>query len=369
MRDVVFFSGHVPQGHLPPHLQGFHPRPGVPPHGAMVPPSSVATTATSELRAVLSQPTKLAQQQEQQLIQQRIQQQQLAQAQRDRDAAREREAREAREREHLRPRTPHQDRQSPGAPIISAHHRLPFPVQDVRPPSKIHAEPKVSPSAMETSRSSHVQPPTEFHLPPKDGRDGRPGSAFNPLDGRLPPDVRAPGMPHPERMGVPPHLFSGDVRFPHPGLFPSGALPRMGMDPRMIFPPGPAEHLTYLQHMAFADKQMQNLIAQQHGVPHSPHEIPMSGVGSRPPSRPTSAQPSPGVTPSPHPQQHSPGAMQPHQPHPGMVPAGPPAQGRPSIPAGPVMGTGHEAPLPGPSDPLFMLLQVCKHYQHSFHFW
>ncbi len=342
--------------------------------------SSASSVGTSELRAVLSQPSKLVQQQEQQLLQQRIQQQQLAQQQQQRErdalereaAAREREARErereARDREaaHLRPRTPHQERQSPGAPISSAHHRLPFPIQEPVRPSK-HAEPKVSPSAIE-ARASHAQPPppSEFHLPPKDVRevrDGRPGSAFNPPDGRLPAhpaDARTPGLPHPERMGVPPHLFPGEVRFPHPGLYPSGALsmgvpPRIGMDPRMLFTPGSAEHLTYLQHMAYADKQMQNLIAQQHGMQHSPHELPLPDR-SRPPSRPTSAQPSPGVTPSPHPQ-HSPGAIQPHQPHPGMVPA-PPPQGRPSIPSGPIMGTGHEAPLPGPSDPLFMLLQV-----------
>ena len=400
---LVCFAGHqqINQGHIPPHLQGYHPRPSVPPHSVMVSQAQPSSTSagTSELRAVLSQPSKLAQQ-EQQLIQQRLQQQQqlAQQQQREREArereavarereavarerearereavAREREAREreavarereAREREqHLRPRTPLQERQSPGAPIMSAVHRLPFPIQEAVRPSK-HAEPKVSPSALE-ARASHVQPPTDYHLP-KDIRDSRPGSAFNPPDGRLPThpaDARAPGMPHPERIGVPPHLYPGDVRFPHPGMYPSGALslgvgPRMGMDPRMMYPPGSAEHLQYLQHMAFADKQMQNLIAQQHGMQHSPHELPLPDrVGSRPPSRPTSAQPSPGVTPSPHPQ-HSPGALQPHQPHPGMVPA-PPAQGRPSIPGGPViMGTGHEAPLPGPSDPLFMLLQV-----------
>ena len=410
---IFGFAGHqqINQGHIPPHLQGYHPRPGVPPHSVMASQAQPTSTSagTSELRAVLSQPSKLAQQ-EQQLIQQRLQQQQqlAQQQQREREAAarereaaarereavarereavaREREAREretrereaavarereavarereAREREqHLRPRTPLQERQSPGAPIMSAVHRLPFPIQEAVRPSK-HAEPKVSPSALE-ARASHVQPPTDYHLP-KDVRDSRPGSAFNPPDGRLPThpaDARAPGMPHPERMGVPPHMYPGDVRFPHPSMYPSGALglgvgPRMGMDPRMMFPPGSAEHLQYMQHLAFADKQMQNLIAQQHGMQHSPHELPMpERVGSRPPSRPTSAQPSPGVTPSPHPQ-HSPGALQPHQPHPGMVPA-PPAQGRPSIPAGPVlMGTGHEAPLPGPSDPLFMLLQV-----------
>ena len=424
----VCFAGHqqINQGHIPPHLQGYHPRPSVPPHSVMVSQAQPSSTSagTSELRAVLSQPSKLAQQ-EQQLIQQRLQQQQqlAQQQQREREArereavarereavarerearereavarerearereavAREREAREretrereavarereAREREqHLGPRTPLQERQSPGAPIMSAVHRLPFPIQEAVRPSK-HAEPKVSPSALE-ARASHVQPPTDYHLP-KDVRDSRPGSAFNPPDGRLPThpaDARAPGMPHPERIGVPPHLYPGDVRFPHPGIYPSGALslgvgPRMGMDPRMMFPPGSAEHLQYLQQMAFADKQMQNLIAQQHGMQHSPHELPLPDrVGSRPPSRPTSAQPSPGVTPSPHPQ-HSPGALQPHQPHPGMVPA-PPAQGRPSIPGGPViMGTGHEAPLPGPSDPLFMLLQVscsiCGYY-------
>ena len=409
---LVCFAGHqqINQGHIPPHLQGYHPRPSVPPHSVMVSQAQPSSTSagTSELRAVLSQPSKLAQQ-EQQLIQQRLQQQQqlAQQQQREREArereavarereavarerearereavAREREAREretrereavAREREqHLRPRTPLQERQSPGAPIMSAVHRLPFPIQEAVRPSK-HAEPKVSPSALE-ARASHVQPPTDYHLP-KDVRDSRPGSAFNPPDGRLPThpaDARAPGMPHPERIGVPPHLYPGDVRFPHPGMYPSGALslgvgPRMGMDPRMMFPPGSAEHLQYLQHMAFADKQMQNLIAQQHGMQHSPHELPLPDrVGSRPPSRPTSAQPSPGVTPSPHPQ-HSPGALQPHQPHPGMVPA-PPAQGRPSIPGGPViMGTGHEAPLPGPSDPLFMLLQVSCSICGSYH--
>ena len=326
------------------------------------------STGTSELRAVLSQPSKLAQQ-EQQIIQQRLQlaqQQQREREAREREAvAREREAREreAREREHLRPRTPHQERQSPGTPF-SAHHRLPFPVQEAVRPSK-HAEPKVSPSALE-ARTGHVQPPSDYHLPPKEVREGRPSSAFNPPDGRLPAhptDARAPGVPHPERMGVPPHLYP-DVRFPHPSVYPSGALgmsvpPRMGMDPRMMFPPGSAEHLNYLQHIAYADKQMQNLIAQQHGMQHSPHELPMTDrVVSRPPSRPASAQPSPVVTPSPHPQ-HSPGPIQPHQPHPGMVPA-PPAQGRPSIPGpgGSIVQAGHEAPLPGPSDPLFMLLQV-----------
>ena len=379
---VLGIVGHqqIAQGHLPPHLQSYHPRPGMP-HSVMVSQSQPSSTSagSSELRAVLSQPSKLAQQ-EQQLLQQRIQQQQqqLAQQQREREArereavarereAREREAREreAREREqHLRPRTPHQERQSPGIPIMSAHHRLPFPVQEPVRPSK-HAEPKVSPSALET-RASQVQPPADYHIPTKDVRDGRPGSAFNPPDGRIPghaTDVRAPGMPHTERIGVPPHMYPGDVRFPHPSMYPSSALsmgvsPRMGMDPRVMFPPGSAEHLQYLQHMTYADKQMQNLIAQQRGMQHSPHELPIpERVGSQPPSRPTSAQPSPGVPPSPH-QQHSPGALQPHQPHPGMVPA-PPTQGRPSIPGGPIiMGTGHEAPLPGPSDPLFMLLQV-----------
>ncbi len=377
-------------------MAGFHQRPGVP-HGVMVsqaPSTTSSSSGTSELRAVLSQPSKLVQQQ-QEMIQQRMQQEQRAQQERERQIAqqreremREREAaaqrerelreREAREREqHLRaPRSQHQDRQSPAAPIMSAHHRLPFHQEPMRP-SK-HAEPKVSPSAIESRGPAahpgpaHPQLPADYPMPPKEARDGRPGSAFNPPDGRLPvpghpADVRAPGLPHPERMGVPPHMFPGDVRFPHPAMPPYASaaalrmgVPGIGMDPRMMFPPGSAEHQIYLQQLAFADKQMQNLIAQQHGMQHSPHELPgLPGerVGSRPPSRPTSAQPSPGVTPSPH-SQHSPGALP--GPHAGLVPAPvPPAAigGRPSIPGPPhIMGPGHEAP--GSSDPLFVLLQV-----------
>ena len=219
-----------------------------------------------------------------------------------------------------------------------------------------------------------MQPPTDYHLP-KDVRDSRPGSAFNPPDGRLPThpaDARAPGMPHPERIGVPPHLYPGDVRFPHPGMYPSGALslgvgPRMGMDPRMMFPPGSAEHLQYLQHMAFADKQMQNLIAQQHGMQHSPHELPLPDrVGSRPPSRPTSAQPSPGVTPSPTPTALARSVA---------TPSAASWYGTCSSSTRTAKYTRWSSyhgyrptkhPLPGPSDPLFMLLQVscsiCGYY-------
>ncbi|XP_074655881.1 uncharacterized protein LOC141909355 isoform X2 [Tubulanus polymorphus] len=195
----------------------------------------MAYVKNSELRAMLSQPSRLAAQ-HQQLIQQQ-----------------------------LHPPNAEHHRHSPN----TAQHRMPFAIQD-RPS---HAEPKG----------------------PLDPRHAHEAKLMNDVAVRHPgvsaftsPDVR---MPHPDHHpNLPPgHIFHPELGLQHPGMPPYLGVPRMGMDPRMIFPPGqpPPEYITH---------QGQLMVAPQQYL-HPDNRLTPE---TRPPSRPLSAHgPPPGRPPLP----------------------------------------------------------------------
>ncbi len=336
---------------LPQHFQPQPSQRGYP-HGVMVsqaPPSSQgAAPETSELRAALATPSKLHQQEQLLQQQQRMQQQQQQQ---------------------LRAPTPHQERQSPNIPSAM---QFPF---DHRPGVSRTEPVKISPS-MDGKPSP--APPLTMSLPyPADlsAKQGIRPSAFSQPDQRMPlPDPR---LAHPDHPQLPPHIYQGDIRFHHPGMgYPPGSIglvPRMGIDPRMMFPP--SQHAEFLAHTAAAQGAPPHVIAgmlQQHqqaqqAVFLAQHQGAALDqlVQDRPPSRttrPPSAQPSPAApsprgTPTPNPPsgaplQHPGQQMVPHMSGPVIAQRTPEGRPMPGLVPGEVVQHNPEA--------FFTVLQVSQ---------
>lgn len=305
-------SGHPMPGHLPP---GMHPGYNHPlyPSGVMVSqpapsPGAPNTTATSELRAALATPSKLHQQAE------------LARLQ---------------SQGGMRPVAPHGPEHQP--PMVG-HPRVGYPYPELRGGQGPPGQPKTSPSA-----DSKGHPFPDMHP----GKEAHGGSAFTQLTqdrpgmhpaerpGMPPHGEPRPGMPHhgDVRPGMPPHgdvrppgmpghgeirpgMYPGDVRFPPPGMYPTGGMPlgiaRMGLPGRMfqqhpdMFPQGPLP-LPGLLHT-----QIPMGMPMEHMTDRPPSARPPSNQSSQPSPRPAPSTPSPVAAGHPSPisgAPHHPGAM------------------------------------------------------------
>ena len=269
----VCAGGRPPAHHgMPP--QGPPGHPGYPghnhPYGMMVPPSSVAQhspgAAASELRAVLAQPSRLAQQE--QILHQRI-------------------------NHPPQQPSPHLPQQQPSPHLSDGHspgtgqHRLPPVLQEPRTASAPRAEPKMP------------------HNEAREMRDARP-------EARGTPEVRHPQAPYPDQTHVShagassafthpdnprQQMYTPEMRFPHPMGYPM-VQPHMHHYPSAV---AVAEFLAKQGH-PMLHQGMVPPVLPQHTPPQTEH-LPQDGrpASARPPSRhptPPSAQPSPrAITP------------------------------------------------------------------------
>ena len=338
----------------PPLFPGSYPGIGVSQH------SPPATTQASELRAALAQPSILIQQEQMMQQQQRLQQQQQQQ-----HAPPPHQPPPS--KQGLRPPTPHQPEHSPSPGVIGlGQHRMPFTFPEPRTAGMARAEPKSS----QATHTSHQAPPPAAHTQQAPHQEAiiRPemhqvptsAAAFSHMPD-LPkpshPDVR-PTLPPPgePRPGLPQQFYPPDLHLQAGLPFPPGALPlgmpRMGLDPRMMFPG--AQHAEFLAHQGLGP-MLPGMVA-----PQPPPQALLSAQGTATEhhandgNRPSSARP-PSRHPTPPSAQPSPRTSTPHTP---VIPT---AQMAPMAPMPPMQqGMRHAMPdiTPVHNNDMALLLQV-----------